>query len=55
VASVPTRVVYRRGGISHFSVRRDYPRLASLYARLVATMLLRSPSLVRARVAGDSP
>jgi glycosyltransferase involved in cell wall biosynthesis len=55
VVTLPTRVVYREDGLSHFSLRRDYPRLASLYTRLVATMLLRSPTLLRARTAGDRP
>jgi glycosyltransferase involved in cell wall biosynthesis len=49
VASLPTRVVYLPGGVSHFSVRRDYPLLAALYARLVGGMLLRAPELLRAR------
>lgn len=39
VVPLPTRVVYRRGGLSHFSLARDYPRLAWLYARLVVGML----------------
>lgn len=55
VVPLPTRVVYHPGGISHFSFMRDYPRLASLYARLVATMLLRAPARLRERAAGDSP
>ena len=44
VASVETRVVYRAGNLSHFSLLRDYPRLAWLYARLVAGMLQRLPA-----------
>jgi glycosyltransferase involved in cell wall biosynthesis len=36
VESLPTRVVYRAGNLSHFSVTRDYPRLAWLYTRLLA-------------------
>jgi glycosyltransferase involved in cell wall biosynthesis len=47
VAALPTRVVYHEDGRSHFSVRRDYPRLASLYARLLAGMLRRAPELLR--------
>jgi glycosyltransferase involved in cell wall biosynthesis len=49
VVALPTRVIYPSGGLSHFSLRRDYPRLASLYVRLVAGMLLRAPELLRAR------
>ena len=49
VSSLPTRVVYPPGGVSHFSVRRDYPLLVALYARLVGGMLLRAPELLRAR------
>lgn len=39
VAGIPTRVVYREGGLSHFSLRRDYPLLAGVYARLLVGML----------------
>jgi len=46
IATVPTRVIYPEGGISHFSVARDYPRLASLYARLLGGMLWRAPELL---------
>jgi len=54
VVPLPTRVVYYPGGLSHFSLSRDYPRLASLYARLVAGMLMRAPALLRTRTAGGS-
>lgn len=47
VVCLPTRVIYPEGGRSHFSVLRDYPRLAWLYARLVAGMLRRAPALLR--------
>lgn len=49
VVPLPTRVVYRPGGLSHFSLLRDYPHLAGLYARLAAGMLVRAPSLWRRR------
>lgn len=39
VACIPTRVVYRDEAFSHFSLRRDYPLLAAVYARLVGGML----------------
>jgi glycosyltransferase involved in cell wall biosynthesis len=49
VVTVPTRVVYPPGGLSHFSLARDYPLLASLYARLLLGMLARAPELRRRR------
>ena len=45
IATLPTRVIYPPDGISHFSFARDYPRLASLYVRLVGGMLWRAPGL----------
>jgi glycosyltransferase involved in cell wall biosynthesis len=45
IATLPTRVIYPPDGISHFSVARDYPRLASLYLRLLCGMALRAPEL----------
>jgi hypothetical protein len=41
VVTLPTRVVYLPGGLSHFSFSRDYPLLASVYLRLLAGMLSR--------------
>jgi glycosyltransferase involved in cell wall biosynthesis len=46
IATLPTRVIYPPDGISHFSVARDYPRLASLYVRLLGGMVLRAPGLL---------
>jgi glycosyltransferase involved in cell wall biosynthesis len=55
VACLPTRVVYHAGGLSHFSLLRDYPRLAWLYTRLAAGMTARAPALRRrAREAGGA-
>ena len=51
VVPLDTRVVYPRGGRSHFSLRRDYPLLARVYLRLVAGMLARLPERWRARTA----
>lgn len=51
VACVPTPVVYHPGGLSHFSLLRDYPRLAWLYTRLVLGMLPRAPWLLGTREA----
>jgi glycosyltransferase involved in cell wall biosynthesis len=45
VATLSTRVIYPPDGISHFSIARDYPRLAWVYARLVAGMIPRAPEL----------
>jgi hypothetical protein len=45
--TLPTRIVYPPGGLSHFSLRRDYPLLASRYARLLAGMLPRAATLRR--------
>jgi glycosyltransferase involved in cell wall biosynthesis len=46
IAALPTRVIYPPDGISHFSFARDYPRLASLYLRLLGGMLRRAPVLL---------
>jgi len=46
IATLGTRVIYPPDGISHFSVARDYPRLASLYVRLLGGMLWRAPELL---------
>jgi glycosyltransferase involved in cell wall biosynthesis len=48
VVTLPTRIVYLPGGLSHFSLSRDYPLLASLYLRLLAGMLPRARQLRRA-------
>ena len=45
IATLRTRVLYPPDGISHFSVARDYPRLASLYLRLLGGMVRRAPEL----------
>jgi len=47
VATLPTRVIYPPDGISHFSIARDYPRLVSLYLRLLGGMVVRAPELLR--------
>jgi glycosyltransferase involved in cell wall biosynthesis len=47
VVALPTRVVYPAGGLSHFSLARDYPLLASLYVRLLLGMLPRAAALRR--------
>ena len=55
VVPLPTRVRYLPGNVSHFSLLRDYPRLASLYLRLVVGMLMRVPELLRARAEARGP
>ena len=50
VRNVPTRVVYHRGGLSHFDPLRDNARLSGVYARSLGGMLARLPrSLVGGR------
>ncbi|NRA09316.1 MAG: glycosyltransferase family 2 protein [Myxococcales bacterium] len=49
VESVPTRVVYPDGGISHFRMLRDNLRISWLHTRLVVGMLLRLPGRWAAR------
>jgi len=47
VVTLPTRVVYPPGGLSHFSFSRDYPLLAGVYLRLLAGMPPRAIALRR--------
>jgi glycosyltransferase involved in cell wall biosynthesis len=54
IVSLATHVRYLPGGVSHFSLGRDYPRLAWLYLRLVGGMLRRVPGLLRRRSAVQS-
>lgn len=49
VVSVPTRVRYPEGGLSHFDVVADDARLAWLYTRLGAGLVLRAPRLLARR------
>lgn len=43
VRNVPTRVVYRRGGLSHFDALWDNVRLSGMYALALGGMLRRLP------------
>lgn len=43
VRNVPTRVVYRSGGLSHFDMLRDNARLSGVYAAALAGALRRAP------------
>jgi glycosyltransferase involved in cell wall biosynthesis len=49
VRNVPTRVVYRRGGLSHFDPLRDNARLSAVYARCLGGMLARLPKALASR------
>lgn len=49
VVSVPTRVRYPEGGLSHFDVVADDLRLAWLYLRLALGLLPRAPGLLARR------
>jgi glycosyltransferase involved in cell wall biosynthesis len=52
IASVPTRVRYHEGGLSHFAPWRDSWRIAKAHARLVAGMVPRSPQLLARNAVG---
>ncbi len=48
----PTRVIYPKGGVSHFRVLRDNLAISWLHTRLVFGMLWRLPLLLARRLAG---
>jgi hypothetical protein len=47
IRNVETRVVYPKGGMSHFRMFRDNVRISWMHARLLAGMLVRIPQLLR--------
>ncbi len=47
IVNVPTDVVYREGGVSHFAAGYDTWLIAKAHVRLVGGMLLRIPRLLR--------
>lgn len=49
IRSVPTRVQYHEGGLSHFAPAYDSWLIAKAHARLVAGMLRRAPALLARR------
>lgn len=51
IRSVPTRVVYEPGGLSHFHMLGDNARMTWVYTRSLAGMLIRLPVLLGRRVA----
>jgi glycosyltransferase involved in cell wall biosynthesis len=56
VRNIPTRVVYRSGGLSHFEPVRDNLRLSAVYAVSLASALLRLPRrLVRGKPGAAEP
>jgi glycosyltransferase involved in cell wall biosynthesis len=50
VINIPSRVIYRKGGLSHFAMFRDNARLVSLHARLLLGGLLRTRALLGRRL-----
>jgi predicted LPLAT superfamily acyltransferase len=48
--TIPTRVTYAAGGLSHFDVVRDNVRISGSHVRLVAGMLARLPLLFARKV-----
>jgi predicted LPLAT superfamily acyltransferase/glycosyltransferase involved in cell wall biosynthesis len=48
--TIPTRVTYAPGGLSHFDVVRDNVRISKSHTRLVAGMLVRLPILLARKV-----
>ncbi len=52
VRNVPTHVVYRHGGLSHFDAVRDNARLTAVYTRSLANLLPWALSALTARVRG---
>lgn len=48
--TIPTRVTYAPGGLSHFDVVRDNVRISKSHTRLVAGMLVRLPVLLARKV-----
>jgi hypothetical protein len=46
VRNVPTRVVYRSGGLSHFDGLRDNTRLTAMYTRSLVGLLPRLPKIL---------
>jgi hypothetical protein len=51
---VATRVSYPIDGVSHFRMFFDNVRMTSLHVRLLLGMLVRSPALLRRKLAGAS-
>jgi predicted LPLAT superfamily acyltransferase len=48
--TIPTRVTYAKGGLSHFDVVRDNVRISKSHVRLVTGMLVRLPALLARKV-----
>ena len=54
IVSVPTKVRYHEGGLSHFAVGYDSWLIAKAHFRLVSGMLTRIPQLLSRRSAGGA-
>ena len=52
IRTVPTRVVYEPGGLSHFHMLGDNARMTWVYTRSLAGMAIRLPVLLGRRVSG---
>lgn len=55
IRTVPTRVVYESGGLSHFHMFDDNARMTWLYTRSLAGMGIRLPLLLSRRIAASLP
>jgi glycosyltransferase involved in cell wall biosynthesis len=55
VRTLPTRVVYERGGLSHFRMLDDNARITWLYTRALAGMAVRLPLLLGRRLRSLAP
>ena len=51
VVNVPTRVIYPKGGISHYRLVRDNARISWMHTRLCFGMIARLPALLLSRPA----
>ena len=51
IRNLPTRVVYRPGGLSHFDMIGDNARMTWVYTRSLGGMLVRLPRLLHRRLA----
>jgi glycosyltransferase involved in cell wall biosynthesis len=54
IRNVPTHVVYRRGGLSHFDNLRDNARLTALYTRSLASLVPWALARIAARTRGST-
>jgi predicted LPLAT superfamily acyltransferase len=55
IVSVPARIHYPSGGVSHFRMLRDNARISWMHTRLIAGMLIRAPRLLWRRDPARAP